>query len=184
MAATTEFGSLRHLAGRFFGALWPGGPKPADEAWARRWLVPGEQDLWGRMSGPDRRHAVGVARGTLALLGAPAEPDRAVVAAALLHDAGKVEAGFGTLARAVVTALAMVAGRARLAAEPGGGRREGRWRRRIRLYLTHDAVGAELLQAAGSAPVTVAWTREHHRPREQWTVPQPAADALKAADGD
>lgn len=39
---------------------------------------------------------------------------RAVVAAALLHDVGKIESGFGTVARAGVTALAMLVGRARL----------------------------------------------------------------------
>lgn len=186
MAGSTEFGSLRHLAGRFFGALWPAGPKPSDEAWARRWLVPGEQVLWTRMSGPDRRHAVGVARGTIELLGHDGDDgaERAVVAAALLHDAGKVESGIGTIGRAVVTALALVTGRTRLAAVPGPGRRERGWRRRVRLYLTHDAVGARLLEEAGSDPLTIAWTREHHLPRDSWTVAQPAADALKAADGD
>jgi hypothetical protein len=181
---SSEFGSLRHLVTRFFGALWPGGPRPADEAWARSWLGPGEQALWARMSGPDRRHAVGVARGTLSLLGEPATPDRAVVAAALLHDAGKVESKFGTLSRALVTGLTMVVGRKRLSTAPASGSHDGRLRRRIRLYLVHDTVGADLLAAAGSDALTVAWAREHHLPREAWSLPQPAADALKAADGD
>jgi hypothetical protein len=184
MAASSEFGSLRHLVARFFGALWPVGPRPADEAWARSWFVPGEDALWARMSGPDRRHAVGVARGTLSLLGEPAEPARAVVAAALLHDVGKVESKLGTLARALVTALAIVLGRSRLSTEPASGTHERTLRRRIRLYLVHDTVGADLLSAAGSDMLTVAWAREHHLPRERWSVPQPAADALKAADGD
>lgn len=184
MAALSEFGSMRHLVTRFFGALWPRGPRPVDEAWARSWLIPGEQALWSRMSGSDRRHAVGVARGTLSLLGDPEEPDRAVVAAALLHDSGKVESRFGTLSRAIVTALAMVVGRSRLSAEPESATHEGSLRRRIRLYLVHDSVGAELLSEAGSDLLTVAWTREHHLPREHWSVPQPVADALKAADGD
>ena len=184
MAASSEFGSIRHLVTRFFRALWPSGPRPADEAWARSWLGPGEQALWARMSGPDRRHAVGVARGTLALLGEPATPDRAVVAAALLHDSGKVESRFGTMARALVTALAMVVGRRRLSREPASGTTEGRLRRPNRLYLVHDALGGDLLSAAGSDELTVAWAREHHLPREHWSVPQPEADALKAADGD
>lgn len=184
MAASSGFGSLRHLVARFFGALWPAGPRPADEAWARSWLKPGERELWGRMSGPDRRHAVGVARGTLTLLGDPAAPDRAVVAAALLHDAGKVESRLGTVSRALVTALAIVVGRNRLSTEPPPGTHEGALRRRVRLYLVHDTVGAELLSAAGSDVLTVAWASEHHLPRERWSVPQPAADALKAADGD
>jgi hypothetical protein len=184
MAGSSEFGSLRHLITRFFGALWPKGPRAADDTWARSWLVPGEQALWARMSGPDRRHAVGVARGTLSLLGDPASPDRAVVAAALLHDAGKVESKLGTLSRALVTGLAIVVGRSRLSSEPASGVLERNLRRRIRLYLVHDTVGAELLAAAGSDTLTIAWAREHHLPREHWSVPQPTADALKAADGD
>lgn len=179
MAAHSGFGSFRHLVTRFFGALWPGGPSAADEAWAQGWLLDGERSLWSRLSGPDRRHAVGVARGTIALLGG--ECDRAVVASALLHDVGKVEAGFGTITRSVVTLVAMVAGRQRLAdAGPGA----GRWRQRTARYLTHDRIGAGLLEQAGSAPLTVAWTREHHQDPSTWTVEPKVAAALKAADGD
>ncbi|HEX9547983.1 MAG TPA: hypothetical protein VF942_11635, partial [Acidimicrobiales bacterium] len=53
---------LSHLTRRFFGSLAPGGPAPHDEAWALSQLVVGEAALWRRMSAPDRRHAVGVAR--------------------------------------------------------------------------------------------------------------------------
>ena len=53
-------------------------------------------------------------------------------------------------------------------------RRRGRtWRRRIGLYLRHDGVGAELLDRAGSDPLTVAWAGEHHRPPERWSVDAP-----------
>lgn len=177
--ARTEVGSLRHLSGRFFGALWPGGPKEADEAWVRRWLLPGELQLWRSMSGPDRRHAVGVARRTLATLGG--DTTREVTASALLHDVGKVEARLGTVMRAAATGLALLVGRRRLA-EPSEG--ETRWRRRLRLYFTHDAVGAELLARAGSHPLTVTWAAEHHLSRQRWTIDLRIADALKEADGD
>lgn len=180
MPSSAEFGSLRHLAGRFFGALWPGGPRPGDETWATGWLLDGEQRLWARMSGPDRRHAVGVARDTLRLLDGGPPPGREIVASALLHDVGKVEAGFGTVGRAVVTAVAMVTGRRRLAAAGAG----GRWRGRVRQYLTHDRIGAALLEEAGSDPVTVAWAREHHQDPATWSLDRRLADALKAADGD
>jgi hypothetical protein len=181
--AASEFGSLRHLVIRFFGALWPAGPRPADEIWARRWLLPGEAELWGRMSGPDRRHAVGVARDVISLLGETEDTaERAVVASALLHDVGKIEAHFGTIARALVTMLAMVTGRTRLVAElpPGA----ARWRVRVRDYLRHDSIGAELLRTAGSDSLTVAWAGEHHRDPAAWTTERRLADALKAADGD
>jgi len=161
-----------HLVRRFVGSLKPGDPPPADEAWARDVLLAGERPLWDRMSGPDRRHAVGVARRTEAALGHRAT--RPVVAAALLHDVGKVEAGLGTFARVGATVLAGVAGRERLA------RRRGRLGR----YLRHDVVGAELLAAAGSDPLTRTWAREHHLPPARWTVDPEVGAALKAADDD
>jgi hypothetical protein len=183
--ATGELGSLGHLAGRFFGALWPGGPSAEDERWARAWLLPGEQRLWGQMSGPDRRHAVGVARDAIALLGGDErQMERPVVASALLHDVGKLDSGFGTIARSIVTALALVVGRSRLVAPPPPGASESSWRRRIRRYFTHDAIGADLLREAGSDPMTVRWAEEHHRDPVRWTVDRRVADALKAADGD
>jgi hypothetical protein len=173
------FGSFRHLAVRFFGALDPRGPQPAEEAWARGWLGAGEADLWGRMSGPDRRHAAGVARDTATLLGG--EADRDVMAAALLHDVGKVESGLGTFARVAVTVAAIGAGRDRLVA--AGQDRPG-LRGRVSQYLEHDRIGADLCTAAGSAELTVAWAREHHLPADRWSVPAVVGQALKEADGD
>lgn len=176
---------MRHLAARFFGALSPAGPPENDERWAQAYLVEGERSLWRRMSGPDRRHAVGVARDAIQLLG-PGEPDRGVVAAALLHDVGKVEAGIGTFGRAGVTLIAMVVGRARLLrwspADPPATRPPRR--ARIGMYLAHDRLGAMLLAAAGSDPLTVAWAAEHHLAAASWSVDATVAAALKAADGD
>lgn len=177
------FGSWRHLAGRFFGALSPAGPDPADERWAEDHLLEGERDLWRRMSGPDRRHAVGVARETIRLL-APRPADRDVVAAALLHDVGKVESGFGTIGRAAVTFVAMVIGRDRLLRWAEGGRRPTSVRARVGRYLSHDGLGAALLAASGSTSLTVDWAAQHHLPAERWTLEPAIADALKAADGD
>jgi hypothetical protein len=161
-----------HLVRRFVGSLWPGGPSDGDEAWVRRQLLAGEVDLWQRMSGPDRRHAVGVARRTAALLGDQAT--RPVLAAALLHDVGKIDAGLGTFRRALVTAGALVAGHDRLSRGTG----------RVGRYLRHDAIGADMLRAAGSDELTAAWAREHHLPPERWSVPAAAGAALKDADDD
>jgi hypothetical protein len=169
------FGSASHLARRFAGSLWPGGPAPSAEAWARSFLTPGEQALWVRMSGPDRRHAIAVAR---RLTGATTDPaattNLAATPAALLHDVGKVESRLGTLGRAATTALAVAVGRDRLARSRG---RMGR-------YLRHDALGAQLLEQARSDRLTVTWAREHHLPSERWTVPHALGEALKAADDD
>jgi len=161
-----------HLVRRFAGSLTPGGPPPGDEAWARDALLAGERPLWDRMSGPDRRHAVAVARRTEAALGS--RTTRPVLAAALLHDVGKVDSGLGTFSRVGATLVAAVVGRKRL------GRRDGRLGR----YTRHDAIGADLLTAAGSHPLTRTWAREHHLPKARWTVDPEVGAALKAADDD
>jgi hypothetical protein len=196
---TRGFGSPAHLAGRFFAALWPGGPPAEKERWALEALLPGEQELWHRMSGPDRRHAVAVAERALALLQMQGHRavSREVVAAALLHDVGKVEAGLGTFSRVGVTLAAIAFGRERLCGpgssaslkelEPhraGAHARRRRLRRRVALYLTHDEVGAGLLRRAGSDEFTVEWARQHHLPPERWGLSPALAHALKEADGD
>ncbi|HUF31845.1 MAG TPA: hypothetical protein VMN58_01400 [Acidimicrobiales bacterium] len=163
---------LGHLARRFLASSRPGGPSPAEDGWARSHLLPGEAALWERMSGPDRRHSAGVARRVQAELGAGAT--RPVVAAALLHDVGKVESGLGTVGRVAATVIGALAGQER---------RSG-WGGRIGRYLVHDRIGAALLEQAGSDPLTVAWAREHHLPPQRWTVERALADALKAADDD
>ena len=151
-----------HLASRFFGSLRRGGP--ADEQWAIDQLNVGERALWSRMADADRRHAVDVAHRV-----GDARP-RAVLAAALLHDVGKIESGLGTFGRVGATVLGSVA--------------RTRWKGRVGAYLRHDEHGAQLLADAGSDPLTVAWTREHHLPPEEWTVPRPVAVVLDACDND
>jgi len=148
-------------------------------------LLDGEQALWRRMSGPDRRHAVGVARDTIRLL-APDVPRREVIAAALLHDVGKVESALGTLSRVGVTLTALAVGRGRLEHWAGTAAETGRpsRRNRVGLYLRHDRLGAQLLEGADSHGLTVSWAGEHHLPVEMWTVDATVGAALKAADGD
>lgn len=167
-----------HLTRRFFGSLWPGGPSRSSSAWAESHLLDGEQALWRRMSGADRRHAVGVAHEVERALGD--EAGRPVLAAALLHDVGKVESRLGTFGRVIATLSAKIAGR-EMARE--WQRRRG-FTRRVGLYLRHDVIGADLLAMAGSDPLTITWAREHHRARADWTVDAHIADVLDAADND
>jgi hypothetical protein len=157
-----------HLAKRFVTSLAPGGPSFEAEAWVVAVLSEAELVLWRRMSGPDRRHAVGVAKRVEEALGERATP--AVLAAALLHDVGKVEAGLGTFGRVAATAAGLAG---RRAPTP-----------RIERYLRHPVLGGDLLELAHSDPLTVAWAREHHLPPERWTLPPDIAEALKAADDD
>lgn len=167
-----------HLARRFAGSLRPGPPRRADDVWARQQLLPGEVDLWARMSNADRRHAIGVAIRVERALGH--EATRPVLAAALLHDVGKVESRLRTYGRVVATVSAAIAG-----PDMAYRWRTGRgFTRRVALYLLHADLGGDLLALAGSDPLTVAWAREHHQPESTWTVPPPVAAALKAADDD
>lgn len=164
-------GSAAHLARRFIGSLRPGGPPARDVAWVEGVLLAGEREVWRAMPGPDRRHSVGVARRVDVALGGA---DRAVLAAALLHDVGKTRVGLRTPGRVVATLVGMALGSDRAARGHG----------RIARYLRHDAIGGDVLEAAGSDPITVAWAREHHLPPERWSLPAAVCDALKAADDD
>jgi hypothetical protein len=173
-------GEAQHLVRRFAGSLWPGGPSQADEAWARAWLLPDEERLWSRMSGPDRRHAVGVARRVAAALGGDEAASRPAMAAALLHDVGKVASRLGTFGRVVATLAGLAGGRS-MALPWSNGRG---LRRRIGLYLRHGPLGADMLALAGSDPLTTAWAKEHHLPPDAWTIERPVAEVLAAADDD
>ena len=169
--------SARHLVGRFFGSLVPFGPSTADAEWAVEQLLPGEAELWTRMSRPDRRHSIAVAR---RLLESVPDAPPPVVAAALLHDVGKLDSELGTFLRVVATLSAKIAGRemAELWVRSRG------VTRRIGLYLKHPEIGGDLLEMAGSDPLTVAWAREHHSPASAWTVDEQIANALDEADND
>ena len=125
--------SLSHLARRFFTSLSRVEPPAADTAWALTQLLPAEAALWLRLAVQDRRHSLLVARRFVALTGAPSREE---VAGALLHDIGKVDCGLGTIGRVVATIVG-----------PHG--------RRFRRYHDHERIGAELLAAAGSSPVTI-----------------------------
>lgn len=165
-----------HLARRFVTSLRPGPPARGDERWAEAHLLPAEVELWRRMSNPDRRHAVAVARAAATELGGDATRD--VVAAALLHDVGKVASGYRTPARAAATLIwAVVPDR-----RAEGWLERGRPWRRLAQYRRHPELGSDLIEAAGGEPLTVRWAAEHHLPPSRWTVPRHLADVLKACD--
>ncbi|MBV8161364.1 MAG: hypothetical protein JO265_10620 [Acidimicrobiia bacterium] len=169
---------IGHLAKRFAGSLWPAGPSGQDEAWVASVLSEDQHRLWRRMSSADRLHAVGVARRVERRLGL--EATGPVLAAAFLHDVGKITASLGTYGRVVATLAGAAAGQTM-----AGAWTEGKgFTRRVGLYLRHPELGADMLAMARSDPLTVTWAREHHLPEEQWTLPPAVARALKAADDD
>jgi hypothetical protein len=127
-----------HLERRFFRALSDQPPSPADESWAMSFLTTAERDLWHQMQNQDRRHSIEVARRFDSFLpGAP----RHAVAAALMHDVGKIESRLGTFARVAATLV-------------------GSPTKRFRSYHDHERIGADLLRAAGSDPELIALVEE------------------------
>jgi len=196
MRSAQGFGSLWHLAGRFLGSLLPVGPTRSAQSWASSQLLPAEIGLFSAMSGPDRRHAIGVARRAIRLVSdsdavPPGGPNREFVAAALLHDVGKIEAHLGTFGRVAATVAALALHRDKVVSWAGGGPGAGfsrwsirGWQARMGRYLMHDSLGAQLLEDAGSDGLTITWAREHHLPATRWTVEPHLAHALKEADGD
>jgi hypothetical protein len=130
-----------HLTRRFWSSVSPVEPESGDTAWAESQLLDGELQLWRRLTAPDRRHAIMVARrfeshGHTWL--------RDELAGALLHDIGKLDSGLGTFGRVVATII---------------GPRTARFRR----YHDHERIGADLLAAAGSSQITVELVRGHGR---------------------
>jgi hypothetical protein len=172
-----------HLVRRFVGALRPGGPSAADEAWVAEVLDPGELAVWSRMAGHDRRHAVGVARRVDAALASTDQAgDRRWLAAALLHDVGKLDAGLGVFARVGAT----------LAGAAAGHEWADVWStkrgitRRVGLYLRHPELGAARIRVAGGPEEAAVWAGAHHTP-SAWPatgLPPVVVDALVAADDD
>lgn len=170
--------SAVHLTKRFIGSLWPLGPSRSADEWATSHLLETEVALWRRMSSQDRRHSVGVAERIVEFLGEDAT--RPVVAAALLHDVGKIDSRLGTFLRVVATLSVKAAGHetAELWVRGSG------VTRRIGLYVRHPRIGGDHLAMAGSDPLTEAWAREHHLPPDDCSLDHAIAHALREADDD
>ncbi len=169
--------SVFHLVRRFFGAVKPGAPSNGDEAWARSWLGPGEVELYESMNNPDRRHAIEVARLVEAEL---SDASDAVMAAALLHDVGKVVCGYRTPARVVATLVWAVVPDERATQWMDRGAPFAR----LGQYRRHPQLGEHLLADAGADPLTSAWAGDHHRDRAAWRVDVEIGDVLKRCDDD
>ena len=188
MARPGRLPPIGHLVRRFCGSLWSGGPSSAAEDRVAGLLGDGELGLWRRMSGADRRHSVVVARRVESVLGGPEGPDLAaaagdggtpLLAAALLHDVGKVRSGLGTFGRVAATVLgAAVPGRAR------GWSGRGGLRGRVGPYPRRPAEGAALLYEAGGDPRTGAWALEHQRRTEWKSGERRLAEVRDAGGGD
>ena len=153
MAANNWCAHAGHLARRFVGALSRRAPDAIDAEWASGFLLPGEMLLWRRLSNPDKRHSIEVARRFAEDVG---ETSRDDMAAALLHDVGKLCSGLGTFARVCATVV-------------------GPRTRRFRLYHDHERLGADLMREAGSTAQSLALIDETSDRRD-------VVSALRRAD--
>lgn len=127
-----------HLERRFFRALSDRAPSTMEQTWALSFLSTSECELWQRMQNQDKRHSIEVAQRLEAFL--PGVPPHAL-AAALMHDVGKIESRLGTFARVAAT----------IAGSPTT---------RFRAYHDHERIGADLLRSAGSHPDLIALVDE------------------------
>lgn len=142
---------------------------PVEEAFVQRVLAPPAFALFAAMPVADRRHALNVAERLLA--GGHDDPD--LLAAALLHDAAKGHRMrlwhrvTGVLLEAIAPSILR-----RLA------RRDPEsWRHPFHLYLHHEGISADLVDAAGCSSRVGGFIRGDRK------VADPALlRALKAAD--
>jgi hypothetical protein len=127
----------------------------AERAGIATWLTPAELRLFDSMHVADRRHGLDV----VASLRAEGVDDREVLAAGLLHDCGKGDAG---VVSRVVYSLGEAYGGwiVRIAGLPPPLRAE------LDRLAVHTETSAALAQDAGCSPRTVELIRDQDRPRD------------------
>jgi hypothetical protein len=172
-----------HLVGRFFSSLLPLPVRADDREWVAAVLRPEELELWTRLSLADRRESIAVAKRVhVALAGTEYADDPRWIAAALLHDIGKLDARLGTVRRALATMVVAVVGPRTV---EGWVDKTGIVRR-CALYAFHDQLGADRIRISGGRTEAALWAEAHHRPAiwDSTGLPRTVVVALAAADGE
>lgn len=173
-----SFQNLFHLAKRFWFSLKPKRLSEENLYWTRSHLSENEFAYWEKLSLADQRHSFLVAKQAEYEIG---KQGKEFIAAALLHDIGKLESGFGTFGRVFATLCCFLFPLREM--EKWTERTKG-LRRRLVDYAKHPALGAELLRGIGSQQQTITWVLEHHSDREKWVTPKEIAEILSSSDGD
>jgi hypothetical protein len=144
---------------QFCLALWAGADARDLEP-ARSVLTPAQLALFTRMQSSEQAHAASVYR----QLAAQGETSPDLLAAALLHDAGKSLSPLRLWERVlIVLARAVIPAQARRWGECSGYEIRG-WRRAFVVAEQHPAWGARLAAEAGASACTVALIRMHQEP--------------------
>ena len=174
--------TLRDLVARAVVASRRSRSSKEDLCWASSVLTTPERALWARLSAYEQDHAVQVARRVQRRLAATvhAGEDR-WIAAALLHDVGKLESDLSRLERVAGTLASRVVSVAtarRWASSAGGNRR------RVGAYLMHGEIGARMIRNAGGREEVARWAEVHQGYRDVATAGLPAAvvEALLESD--
>jgi len=151
-------------------------PARIDEGLVSHYLSPAGIEVFRAMPRYDRRHALAVFY-TLRAEG-QVEPD--LLAAALLHDAGKtVHPGAGVRLWHRVASVLLRGFRPALL-EQIGADHSGSWRQPFFVQQHHAAISAELAQQVGCSARAVELIRRHEDP--QGMEDDTLLSALKAAD--
>jgi hypothetical protein len=152
-------------------------------AWVETVLPPAAFSHWKLQPSHDCRHTIRVAREVQSrLAGTPDADDPRWLAAALLHDIGKLDARLGVYGRVVAT-VSGAATNGNLA-EAWSDKRG--FTRRVGLYLRHSELGADRIRLAGGPEEAARWAAAHHTPAswDALAIPRRVIDALAAADDD
>lgn len=157
-----------HRVRQFAGALRPR-VSDTDREEVARWLDGPERRIFEGMMLRDQQHGIDVFRRVAAA--APA-PDRALCAAALLHDCGKGQVALWQRVTHVLLGATAPGIRVRVSSEHGASWRQAFWR-----LLHHPRIGSEMVAAAGGDAETVRLIREQER-----ADPDPRLALLQSAD--
>lgn len=128
--------------------------RPVDDERARALLSPALFALYRQMRRSERQHSLRV----LHALGEAGHDDPDLLAAALLHDLGKIRTAFYLPEKVLVVLVKVLA--PRYYWRWGSGSARG-WRRPFAVSVQHPAWGADLVAGAGGSPRTVELIRRH-----------------------
>lgn len=123
-----------HLAKRTLLSLGNAPVSARDLQWVAETLNSKELELWSKLSRPDQRHSVKVAKRFLALL---PRASKSVISGVLLHDIGKVVSNLSTPARILATLIG-----------PRG--------QKFAQYHDHEKIGVGMLREINSDRETIS----------------------------
>lgn len=150
-------------------------PRPEEMAEALACLTSAEQELFLQLPVADQSHSLRV-WSTLARTGLQ---DADLLAAALLHDIGKLRYPLPLWERVIIVlARKLFPG---WVERVGSGSANG-WRKAFAVSVQHPQWGSDMLAAVGSKPKTIEIVRWHQGPIESAETTRQQILALQAAD--